>query len=306
MWRSFKGETTRVFIIGLLVFLIAGPVGAPAFAQLFEEGLALYSGDPADQSGLKIGSWGSGKFEEDPRLTYSGSRSLKVSGRSLYDGVRIDFPEPRDITTYFDGTAGYLQVVAKFRVQAEESMYGGMGYSGAYDTTASTSKPVRRVRVAAALDGVWLEGQVPLSACRVGEDGWMHVSIPLSAMKSNKEIKEARLKRLVITGDGNEPFYIGAIRLMTDDNPIQVFRNDDQYVAARDDVMFRASCEPGAAAVKYSWDFDASDGIQEDSVGEVVYHPYRKSGDYTVTLTVSDLFGVKKAVSTTSKVTVYD
>lgn len=304
MWTLLTNQRARVSAVLLVGITIFCGACTSALAQFFEEeGLVLYNGDPADQAGLKIGSWGSGKYEENPRLAFSGRFSIKVSGRSLYDGVRLDFQNAPDITSYYNDRNGYIQLIARFRVQGEDTTYG---YSSTYGTTSTATKPIRRVRVAMALNGEWVEGQVPLSACQVGEDGWMRISIPFAAMKAKKDLKEVRLKRLVITGDGNESFYIGAIRVITDNSEIQVFPNEDQYVAAGDDVMFRASCNPGAAAVKYSWDFDASDGIQEDAVGELVYHKYRKSGEYTVTLTISDLFGIKKSVSTQSKVTVYD
>lgn len=158
----------------------------------------------------------------------------------------MDFQNPPDITSYFNDKAGYIQLTAKFRAQSEETAYG---YGGTSSTGSSATKPIRRVRIALAIDGEWVEGQVPLSACQVGDDGWMRISVPFAAMKANKDLKEARLKRLVITGDGNEPFYIGAIRVFTDKSEIQVFRNEDQFVAAGDDVMFKASCNPGAAAL---------------------------------------------------------
>jgi hypothetical protein len=40
--------------------------------------------------------------------------------------------------------------------------------------------------------------------------------------------------------------------------------------------------------VSYSWDFDSSDGIQEDATGPTPTHVYGDNGIYTVTLTVTD------------------
>ncbi|KXS42811.1 MAG: PKD domain-containing protein [Methanolobus sp. T82-4] len=41
----------------------------------------------------------------------------------------------------------------------------------------------------------------------------------------------------------------------------------------------------------YSWDFDSSDGIQEDASGEIVSHVFPGAGRYVVTLTVTDTQG---------------
>ncbi len=42
----------------------------------------------------------------------------------------------------------------------------------------------------------------------------------------------------------------------------------------------------------YSWDFDSRDGIKNDEEGLLVNHTYAQSGNYTVTLTVSDSAGL--------------
>jgi plastocyanin len=53
----------------------------------------------------------------------------------------------------------------------------------------------------------------------------------------------------------------------------------------------------------YQWDFDASDGIQEDARGVTASHTYSTAGTYTVTLTVDDAAG-NGPVSDTLTVTV--
>lgn len=43
--------------------------------------------------------------------------------------------------------------------------------------------------------------------------------------------------------------------------------------------------------VSYVWDFDDSDGLQQDATGAVVQHSYSAAGTYTATLTVTDAIG---------------
>ncbi len=48
------------------------------------------------------------------------------------------------------------------------------------------------------------------------------------------------------------------------------------------------SSDPDGDALTYSWDFDVTDGIQEDATGATPSHTYSSAGTFTVTLTVSD------------------
>lgn len=67
----------------------------------------------------------------------------------------------------------------------------------------------------------------------------------------------------------------------------------DQTVHAGEQVQFSgaASRDPEGQITKYSWDFDSSDGIQEDFTGVAPIHTYTKGGTYLVTLTVYDALG---------------
>jgi hypothetical protein len=106
--------------------------------------------------------------------------------------------------------------------------------------------------------------------------------------------------------------YLGEARVIKDETPIRVDLLPEQTVALGDNVTFIGSAEGGAAPLKFQWDFDAVDGVDVDAEGRVVKHKFRKkrtdpagnSIPYTITLTVSDVYGLKKPVKTTTLVNV--
>jgi len=297
------------------LFLLAAGVlmSISACGVVLAQDQVIYSGDQIDPTRITIGSWGSGLCEESSKNGYGGSRSLRITSGSLYEGGRLDFAEPLDLTAAFINPNAYFQLIVKVRQTASgyDELTAGFApptYDD-YETGLASSggRPVNRVRLFLVLEGgAMLESQADLSGFKLTDGDWVPVSFPFAVLKGKLGLQEYKVKRLVIAGDGTEPFFVGEIGVITDRKPIQVYPGEDQFVAAYDDVMFRADCDGGASALKYAWDFDSGDGVQEDTVGEVVYHQYRKPGEYTVTLTVSDMFGVKKPAVATLEVTVYD
>ncbi len=63
-----------------------------------------------------------------------------------------------------------------------------------------------------------------------------------------------------------------------------------------------SSTDPDGSLVKYSWDFDAANGMQENAVGKSTSHTFTKPGTYEVTLTVTD--DTEIAIGTRVKITV--
>lgn len=62
------------------------------------------------------------------------------------------------------------------------------------------------------------------------------------------------------------------------------------------------STDPDGTLVRYSWDFDATDGVKEDAAGKSISHTFTKPGTYEVTLTVTDNTDI--AIGTRMKVVV--
>lgn len=137
------------------------------------------------------------------------------------------------------------------------------------------------------------------------DSAWLSVSVPLSLLKFGSGQGDSPLASLTVGGDGPSTFYIGQMNLVDDNAPITCSAGPAQDVAAGDDVTFTARAEGGASMLTYSWDFDSSDGIIDEADGAVVTHKYDKgSKDYTATLTVSDLDGIKKPCTSTVKIKV--
>ena len=67
--------------------------------------------------------------------------------------------------------------------------------------------------------------------------------------------------------------------------------------------MFHGTADGGASALRYTWNFGASGTDAEQAEGQTVQTQYDTAGNYTVTLTVSDLDGIKKPATSTVTVT---
>jgi hypothetical protein len=138
-------------------------------------------------------------------------------------------------------------------------------------------------------------------------NAWLPLSIPLSILKFPAGQENSPLVSITIGGDGPGTFYIGRIRTVADTTPISVAAIDSQDIAAGDDFTLTGKASAGVTDLKFSWDFDASDGISEESTGPSVTHSYPKGGKtYTVTLTVTDVDGIKSPVVTTVPIKVED
>lgn len=169
----------------------------------------------------------------------------------------------------------------------------------------------QRLRVVLVFDGgVAVAEDHPLIRFPTSEPSWVRVAIPFTQFKGAPKMTSYRLREMRIFGDATDTFFIGQISTITDDEPISVEPLEEQVVAVNDRVEFVGSAEGGIAGLKYSWDFDKSDGIQEDAIGARVFHTFRRATPenrpYTITLTVSDISGAKRPVSVEATVEVID
>jgi hypothetical protein len=153
-------------------------------------------------------------------------------------------------------------------------------------------------------DGKKSEAYVPLTTGSAGERGWSTVAVPLAAIngfdRTNKVVKS-----IAFAPDDTATFYIGELRIVNDTTPISgEISPASLNIGSGQEVQLRARGMGGSSILKYSWDFDKADGIQVDAEGQNVTRKFRKSGSYTITLTISDYFGLKKPYTTEMKVVV--
>lgn len=183
---------------------------------------------------------------------------------------------------------------------------GQLGRGGAAGATAAPA-PLKNIRIIVTTsDGLKSEAYIPVNTSTATERGWRSIALPLQAIsglnRTNKIIKE-----IAFSGDGSSTFYIGDLRIVNDSTPIQgEIENQDLNFAVGDTVTFQASGTGGSTVLKYSWDFGANNGIAEDAVGQTVKRKFRKPGKYKVTLTISDMYGLKPPVTRTADVVVND
>ena len=83
------------------------------------------------------------------------------------------------------------------------------------------------------------------------------------------------------------------IKLISSKCPVADFTYTPWLGLTTENITFDASdsYNPYGEITSYSWDFDESDGIQEDATGVEVTHLYITAGNYTVTLTVTGTGG---------------
>ncbi|MHB1462158.1 MAG: PKD domain-containing protein [Armatimonadota bacterium] len=188
---------------------------------------------------------------------------------------------------------------------------GGMmpGMGGATGAAGTTAKPkvMQRLRVVMINDKDGSSDFVVNLRDAYSEDGWLVLGVPMKNMAGFD--KSPQLKELRIAGDTQDTFYLGSVTGATDDNPLradtirinedlQVLLDDEQAdmqsLVARKNVWLTANIAASMIPVKVTWDIDNRDGLQTDAEGIYAQLKFPEPGKYTVTLTLTDVAGVKK------------
>jgi hypothetical protein len=188
------------------------------------------------------------------------------------------------------------------------SRVGGPGIGGPGGGGAASSTPPPTLKsfrlIVTTTDGKKSEVYVPADTSAVSEQGWKTIAVPLQAIsgfdRTNKTIQSIAFAANTIA-----TFYVGDLRVIDDTTPIRGEPNIRELnLALGDEYTFTATGFGGSSVLRYTWDFDDRDGIQVDAEGQTLTHKFRKAGTYTMTLTISDFYGLKQPYSTTIKATV--
>ena len=142
-----------------------------------------------------------------------------------------------------------------------------------------------------------------------GADAWRQFNIPVSAIPGIKAA-DAQIKEIKVFGDAPASFWLGGIRTVTDATPLTIAPIEDQSALPKNtNYRYTARVTSGASSVRVTWDFDERDGIQEDRVGGVATYAYRKATeitanakDYVVTVTATDVYGIKEPATRKFKI----
>jgi hypothetical protein len=312
--------------------------------------LVIYRGDSLQTSGVSLASWGSGTVDEDKSKIFSGTESLKITTHGMYQGASLMFNKPVNLAPFLSGKFNYLTVTVLppatnangapeggspgfgsfpgyggkglgsgglaglpgggsspgFGGQGSGA-YGGIGRSGQVQT--QKGRKIENLRlVMATTGGKTLEVMLPL-ANATEENEWKNLAVPLSAIP-NLVSDDAQIKEIRVFGDAPGTINIGSIGIVEDPTPITIDTINDKTVQRLSKYQYLASANAGVTPLVYTWDWDASDGIQDETEGRNVTHAFRKasaddngkSTDFVVTVTVSDLYKMKAPVTTTFKV----
>lgn len=291
----------RFLRVALTTAAAVAVMASGAFAK--SDDVHIYKGDSLSQAGISVGSWGSGLAAESNEKVLTGSKSIKVITQSLYAGGRLDFAEP--VPLFKDGIDPKRYVLFTFFFNETQTIdpTGGAGWM--WDVEPYTMPIATKVRFVFVGDnGQAVSVEQPTTELDP-DDNWVRVAVPLAKFKSVEGLKEFNLKRLLIFTDAKGILFLGEVKLITDNTPIKVDSLAKQTIAVYDEQYWTANASAGISPLKYSWDFNKGNGIQEESTDKVGRYVYTQSGDYTITLTVSDADGLKTPVTVTTDVSVF-
>jgi hypothetical protein len=305
---------------------IAGNALAGHAGRAQEGGFSINRGDSKETSGVTWESWGSGRAEDVTQYAYSGQHSLKIYTQGYYQGATLNLAKPANLGTFTANRDAYLQIAVLVPQAAGAGGRpggpppggppglggasgggrpgaGGLGGAGrgrggagtGRNAKAKEPKNLANLRVVLmTTDNQPLEFLLPLETA-TEDKYWKLLDIPVAMIPGIKP--DTQIKAIQLFGDQPETFYLGQIRVVIDATPISVDPIMGKVFPKNESYQFIGKASAGYTPLRYSWDWDVSDGIQDDGEGRVISHAYHKSGDFTAALTVSDVYGIKAPVT---------
>jgi hypothetical protein len=116
--------TMRIRHIGWLTGLAVGLASA-GFADA-----TLYAGQPTENAGITLRSWGAGTIEDSTETTFVGSRSIKVLTRGMLSGGWVVFSTPIDLRADVNAPDKAMRFTLRFAGTSGGAGGPGFGVGG--------------------------------------------------------------------------------------------------------------------------------------------------------------------------------
>jgi hypothetical protein len=148
-------------------------------------------------------------------------------------------------------------------------------------------------------DGTEVDAIRILPAPQYDQD-WITVSLPVYRLR-NASTTSPKISFVTICTDNPTFINVGNVKLVTDSTPITASAGGEKDIPVNTSIVFNGKASAGASMLKYEWDFETNGPFVPQAEGPYATHTYTSKGVYTVTLTVTDIDGIKApAVDTTT------
>jgi hypothetical protein len=143
--------------------------------------------------------------------------------------------------------------------------------------------------------GQLVANEVPISESLKGERGWYRIAYPLSRFTGVGEA--SRLDGVGVFADEQETLYLGQVRLVIDKTAVKSTLKAEPAITQTGKVVdFTVGLSGGNIDPEIAWDFNESDGVKRQAVGDKVKYVFKEPGDYIVTAVVQDRYGVQEPI----------
>jgi hypothetical protein len=314
---AFTALLTAVVALGLFLHAEATPNDKSALTNKKTQKeddvvtISLYRGQDIAASNVKLATLGSGAAAETKENAFVGDNAIKITTHGLYQGGRLEFKTPIDMAAALANKNTYVRLQVRFNSQGNLTESFDPSTGGSTQRLGAIFDHMRYV--IRMVDGRQYEIVRPFELPPTDDpNAYVAIAFPIQAIvKAAAKMPGgaaklsgdgAKLQSITICGDKYQQFNLGEMEIITDDTEIDVADLDEQIVFFDNDTTFAANAQGGASTLRFSWDYDVSDGVQEQGRGRTATYVYRPRGlspdvqskKYTVTLRVSDLDGIKE------------